>query len=119
MRKNNLQQNEEHIELLSNTLNLETDIMNEKLITPILKELSPYLRYLQTEIEELEKYNEIEKIQKELEELIKETNNNSSDDDLDEEIIIKPTKIVKNNKLIIDDNDINDNYCNSYRKRMI
>jgi hypothetical protein len=129
MRKNTLQQNEEHIDLLSKTLNLESDILNDRLITPILKELSPFLRYLQSEIEELEKYNEMEKIQKELEDMIKETNSDYSDDDLDYSIEIKQVtevkpikKIKQNNKnKPIDEfnNDFNDNYIIKHKKRLI
>jgi hypothetical protein len=113
MRKNTLQQNEEHIDLLSKTLNLESDILNDRLVTPILKELSPFLRYLQSEIEELEQYNEMQKIQKELEDIIKETNSNDSDDDIDYPIEIKPKKNIKNkldNSYNDSYDDINDNY---------
>jgi hypothetical protein len=121
MRKNTLAENEEHIDLLSKTLNLETDIINDRLITPILRELTPFLRYLQSEIEELEKYNEMEKIQKELEEIIK-NDSDDSDDDLDEPIqiveYIPPKK--KNNILIEDDSfDYNDNYISRINKRLI
>ena len=118
MRKNTLAENEEHIDLLSKTLKLESDILNERLITPILKELSPFLRYLQSEIEELEKYNEMEKIQKELENII----NNESDDDLDEPIHIVEYITNKKNNVIIDDDyndDYNDNYMTKINKRLI
>ena len=115
MRKNTLKENEEHIDLLSKTLNLETDIINDRLITPILKELTPFLRYLQSEIEELEKYNEMEKIQKELEEIIK----NESDDDLDEPIqIVEYIPQKKKNNVVIED-EFNDNYINKINKRLI
>ena len=116
MRKNTLKENEEHIDLLSKTLKLESDINNERLITPILKELSPFLRYLQSEIEELEKYNEMEKIQKELENIIKD----DSDDDL--EIPIHIVEYVPNKKNIvvdIHDDDLNDNYITKINKRLI
>jgi hypothetical protein len=124
MRKNTLAENEEHIDLLSKILNLESDILNDRLITPILRELSPFLRYLQSEIEELEQYNEMEKIQKELEDIIKETNSNNSDDDIDYPIEIKPSLFKNKNKKIIFDNnildeDINDNYVRKYNKRII
>ena len=115
MRKNTLQENEEHIDLLSKTLKLESDINNERLITPILKELSPFLRYLQSEIEELEQYNEMEKIQRELENIIKD----DSDDDLDEPIhIVEYISNKKNNVIIVDD-DFNDNYMTKIKKRII
>jgi hypothetical protein len=122
MRKNTLIENEEHIDLLSKTLNLETDIINDRLITPILKELTPFLRYLQSEIEELEKYNEMEKIQKELEEIIK----NDSDDDLDEPIhIVEYIPQKKKNNIVIEEDcfdfndNFNDNYINRINKRLI
>ncbi len=113
MRKNTLKENEEHIDLLSKTLKLESDINNERLITPILKELSPFLRYLQSEIEELEKYNEMEKIQKELENIIKD----DSDDDL--EVPIHIVEYVPNKKNVVVDNDLNDNYLTKIKKRII
>ena len=116
MRKNTLKENEDHIDLLSKTLKLESDINNERLITPILKELSPFLRYLQSEIEELEKYNEMEKIQKELENIIKD----DSDDDL--EVPIHIVEYVPNKKnIVVDiyDDDLNDNYITKIKKRLI
>jgi hypothetical protein len=118
MRKNTLRENEEHIDLLSKTLKLESDINNERLITPILKELSPFLRYLQSEIEELEKYNEMEKIQKELENIIKD----DSDDDLEYPIHIVEHIPKKINNVIIDkknDEEVNDNYMTKIKKRII
>ena len=114
MRKNTLAENEEHIDLLSKTLKLESDINNERLITPILKELSPFLRYLQSEIEELEKYNEMEKIQKELENIIKD----DSDDDLEFPIHIVEYIPKKVNNIIIDE-EVNDNYMTKIKKRLI
>jgi hypothetical protein len=114
MRKNTLKENEEHIDLLSKTLKLESDINNERLITPILKELSPFLRYLQSEIEELEKYNEMEKIQKELENIIKD----DSDDDLEIPIHIVEYVPKKVNNIVIDD-EVNDNYITKIKKRII
>ena len=106
------------MDLLSKTLNLESDILNERLVTPILKELSPFLRYLQSEIEELEKYNEMEKIQKELENIIKD----DSDDDL--EVPIHIVEYVPKKVNIIDDdlnelNESNDNYITKIKKRII
>jgi hypothetical protein len=114
MRKNTLKENEEHIDLLSKTLKLESDINNERLITSILRELSPFLRYLQSEIEELEKYNEMEKIQKELENIIKD----ESDDDLEFPINIVEYVPKKLNNIVIDD-EVNDNYITKIKKRII
>jgi hypothetical protein len=114
MRKNNLQENEKHLELLGNTLNLECDIHNDKLINPLLKKLSPFLRYLEKEIEELEKFDDIKKIKDELEEII-----NLNQQNLDDYIPIelKPKKLIKVKKSI--DNDFNDNYIRKHIKRLI
>ena len=168
MYKNTFIENEIHVTLKVNAYDLDVALTNDYLIKPILKELSPYLRFLQSELEELEKLEELDKIQEDLQEII-DRNNSSVDgnDDLEEENIIKPKKIVKekksctkskkivknnkiiidnnnndndNDKIIIDNNDSNkiiiddndkiiidnnnkdnndDNYCKSYRKRMI
>ena len=147
MRNNTLYQNEKHIDALGKTLNLESDIMNETLIAPILKELAPHLRYLQSEIEDLEKYNEMMNIQSELEEIIKNhshssssnSESESSESSESEEEDLKPKKIIKkkikkdssdddesiqsiNNNNDNDDNDNdnddNDNYINRYRRRI-
>ncbi len=84
MRKNTLQENQIHFEQLGNTLSLECDIYNDKLINPLLKKLSPYLRYLENEIEDIEKFDEIKKIQEELENIIKNNNEDEEDDEYDE-----------------------------------
>ena len=61
----------------NNTLNLCRDIENGKLVKPILKEISPYLRYLELELDELEKINQIEKIQNELQNIFVDTRKKS------------------------------------------
>ena len=125
--KYNITKLEKHYDALAKTLNLESDIMNESLIPPILKELSPHLRYLQSEIEELEKYNEMMRITSELEEIIKQTQSNSdteSDFESDCEEDLKPKKIIKKNKNNYNNNNtdsddsINDNYVIKYKKRI-
>jgi len=70
MYKNNLEQNTVHLEQMSKTLNLETDIINDKLVKPILRELTPYLRFLEEELEEMEKLEELEEIQEELDYIV-------------------------------------------------
>lgn len=65
-----------------NTLKLESDIYYDVLVTPLLHKLGPYLRYLEEEIEELQKYSDIELMQKELrelEEIIKNSDNSDND----------------------------------------
>jgi len=108
MRKNTLQENEIHFEQLGNTLSLECDIYNDKLINPLLKKLSPYLRYLEHEIEDIEKFNEIKKIQEELENIIK---NNTDDEDYNYNNY--------NNDEEQDYFDYNDNYIKKIKVRII
>lgn len=69
---------EKYMELYSSTLSLESALMSDILIKNILKELSPYLRYLEKEIEELEKFDELEQLQQNIKEIIE---NSSSDED--------------------------------------
>ncbi len=117
MRKNSLHENEKHLEQLGNTLTLECDIYNDKLINSLLKKLSPYLRYFEKEIEELEKFDEIKKIQNELEEIINFDKNNLDNDDY---ISIKKKSKKKNN--IISDNtsyDSDSDYIKRINKRII
>jgi hypothetical protein len=45
MIKNNYNENIKHVNLLSDTLNLETELIKQNLVKPILKELAPHLRY--------------------------------------------------------------------------
>jgi hypothetical protein len=67
----------DHFTKYNNTLNLCRDIENGKLVKPILKEISPYLRYLELELDELEKINQIEKIQNELQNIFVDTRKKS------------------------------------------
>jgi hypothetical protein len=100
MRKNTFAENEIYYYHLTNTLKLELALGKNTLIVAILKELTPYLRFLESEIEDMETYNEIEKMHKELEDIIKETNSLSSDSDEETE-------------------SINDNYIKKIKKRII
>ena len=54
MYKNNLEQNIEHMDLMSRTLNFELSLHNEYLIKPILKELAPHLRFIEYELNEID-----------------------------------------------------------------
>jgi hypothetical protein len=95
---------QEHLLQLQATYKLESDINRDNLIKPILKELSPYLRYLESELEELENKNkieelqELEQLQEDLEEIVQKTNkhfNNVTDncDISDSESSYDSTKI--------------------------
>ncbi len=129
MYKNNFAENTEYINKLHATFNLEGDLMSETLIKPILKELSPYLRYLHHELEEMEKMEELEQIQEELKEIIKNNdndkeNNNDNYNDNDN---------TDTDSFSIDRDELNDTYNNvdnyisdddfieikKYNKRMI
>jgi hypothetical protein len=71
------------------------------LIKPLLKELSPYLRFLQIELEELEKLEELTKIQEDLQD------------------IIDGNSISDNSESECDNISINDNYIKKIKIRMI
>jgi peptide chain release factor 2 len=63
-------------------------------------EMEEAYKILNSEIEELEQYNEMEKIQKELEEIIKETHNTeNADDNLEYPVEIKPKKKKASNTI--------------------
>ena len=73
--------------LYGTVLDFESKLVDEDYTKDILKELSPYLRYLEQEIEELEKYNKLESLQNDLKKIIKTTKNNlndNSDDNSDD-----------------------------------
>ena len=70
----------DYFEKLTLSLKFINDLITNKLTNQILSELSPYLRYLVDEIEEMEKYNELDKIQENLNSYInndKQDNSNS------------------------------------------
>ncbi len=86
MYKNNFIQNQIYVQLKEDAYNLDIQLTNDYLIKPLLKELSPYLRFLQIELEELEKLEELTKIQEDLQDIIDGTGNSiSSDSNSDEE----------------------------------
>ena len=74
-------EHEIHANTYDNTLAFEDELYDDSLIKAILNELSPYLRYLTHEINELEKFNQLEKLHEDLKEII---NNSDSDSDSDE-----------------------------------
>lgn len=94
MYKNTFIENQIHVQQKEDAYNLDIQLTNDYLIKPLLKELSPYLRFLQVELEELEKLEELTKIQDELEEMI---NRNSFSDDSEDESN-KKNKVKTNNK---------------------
>jgi hypothetical protein len=67
------EQIKDHFTYLNESYKLETDILRDSLIKDILKELSPHLRYLQSELDELEELEELNKSQ--------ESDNDETDDD--------------------------------------
>jgi hypothetical protein len=106
MYKNNFIQNQIHVQQKEDAYNLDIQLTNDYLIKPLLKELSPHLRFLQVELEEIEKLEELEKIQDELEEMI---NGNSISDESEEESESEE----------IDNDSINDNYIKKIKVRLI
>ena len=65
---------------LSSTLELEKELLNGTLVPQFLKELSPHLRYIQKELEEIEQFKELEELQENLKQIIKNRTNNSDFD---------------------------------------
>jgi hypothetical protein len=104
MYKNSFIQNQIHVQQKEDAYNLDIQLTNDYLIKPLLKELSPHLRFLQIELEEIEKLEELTKIQDELEEMI---NGNSYSDESEDEL----EKVY--------DSDFNDNYIKKIKVRMI
>ena len=89
---------QEYLLQIQATYKLESDVDRDNLIKPILKELSPYLRYLESELEELEnkdklneleqqnnleKLEELEQLQEDLEEIVQQTNKQLNSDSSD------------------------------------
>jgi hypothetical protein len=95
MKKNTFYENELHVNALDASYNLDIAVTNDYLIKPLLKELSPYLRFLQQELEELEKIEELNNIQNELEDFI---NSDKSETEEDSKPIKKTKKKVINKK---------------------
>ena len=102
----------DHFTYIQSTYKLENDIVCDKLIKDILKELSPHLRYLEIELEELEekeKFDEENKENEDLDEGNKYTDNTSDSEQnkLDEleQIQDDLEKIINNNKFNLDKND--------------
>lgn len=90
----------DHYTHLNLIYNLERDILRDKLIKDILKELSPHLRYLESELEELE---ELEKLNE---------NNHNDDNDNDNKLEeLEELKIIQNDliKICRNNNSYSDN----------
>jgi hypothetical protein len=77
--KYTLVEHEIHANTYDNTLLFEDKLYDDSLIKEILKELSPYLRYLTKEIKDLEKFNKLEKLQEDLKEMIHNSDNTNDD----------------------------------------
>ncbi len=101
MYKNTQYENELLLDEKEKAYTFDIALTNDYLIKPLLKELSPYLRFLQSELEEIEKLEELEKIQEDLQEII---DNNYSDCNVDYNS---------------DTDSVNDNYIKKIRIRMI
>ncbi len=108
MYKNTLYENEQLMAEKEQAYTFDIALTNDYLIKPLLKELSPYLRFLQSELEEIEKLEELEKIQEDLQEII--DNNYSDYNSFDKDTIY-----------ICDDDNYSDNgdYINKITLRMI
>jgi hypothetical protein len=109
MYKNTFIQNQIHVQQKENAYNLDIQLTNDYLIKPLLKELSPHLRFLQIELEEIEKLEELTKIQDELEEMINGNSISSEDESDDDKDKDKDDKF----------DDYNDNYIKKNKVRMI
>jgi len=118
MYKNSFIQNQIHVEFKEHAYNLDIQLSNDYLIKPLLKELSPYLRFLQIELDELEKLEELTKIQEDLQEIIDCNNDSINNDNIDEEKYYKHIK-DDNNYDNNYDSDYNDNYIKKFKVRMI
>ncbi len=80
MYRNTLYENEQLMDEKEKAYTFDIALTNDYLIKPILKELSPYLRFLQLELDEIEKLEELEKIQEDLQEIINNNSDNISYD---------------------------------------
>ncbi len=79
MYKNTAYENELLLDEKEKAYTFDIALTNDYLIKPLLKELSPYLRFLQLELEEIEKLEELEKIQEDLQEIINKNNDSYND----------------------------------------
>jgi hypothetical protein len=112
MRKNTFTENEKILLLKDSTYNLDIALTNDYFIKPLLKELSPYLRFLKDELEEMEKLEELVKIQDDLQDIIDNNNdsignNNYSDYKSESESESESDK------------DYNDNYIKKIKVRLL
>jgi hypothetical protein len=127
VKKFNSDQIKEYYTYLNLIYRLENDILCDNLIKNILKELSPYLRYLQTELEELEGLEELEKLENSNVESIKELKTiqqnlinivNNSDDNIDNNSDNNSDNNTSdNNSNDYTDNELNENNVSIYRTK--
>jgi hypothetical protein len=68
----------EYLENLKNIVYFEKDLFSDKFIKPILKEISPNLRFISKELENLEKLEEIEQFQKDILDIVKNNSDSES-----------------------------------------
>ena len=107
-KKNNIIDIEEIMNQFDILLRFEIYLNNEKFIKDILKEISPYLKYIEKEILDSEENNKLTNIRnnyiKEITILLNNINENNTDSEKDSELKeekrVKPKKIIKQkNKL--------------------
>ncbi len=79
MYKNTAYQNEQLLDEKEKAYTFDIALTNDYLIKPLLKELTPHLRFLEFELKELEKFEELEKIHEDLQEIINNNSDNNSD----------------------------------------
>ena len=66
-----------HIEYIKLILSFECALENESFIKPILKFITPYIRYIDVDFDEFNKLNELEQIQENLMAIVSDTVNNN------------------------------------------
>jgi hypothetical protein len=91
----------EYLEHMKNILLFEKDIVSNKFIKPILKEISPDLRFISKELENLEKLDEIEKFRKDILNIVQ-----NSDVDVDVDVNSNNYSDISDNS----DNSDSENY---------
>ena len=114
MRKNTFAENEKIILLKDSTYNLDIALTNDYFIKPLLKELSPYLRFLKDELEEMEKLEELVKIQDDLQDII--DNNNDSIGNINNNSSYYDYKSYSDSEY---ESDYNDNYIKKIKVRLL
>lgn len=90
-----------HIEYIKLILSFECALENESFIKPILKFITPYIRYIDVDFDEFNKLNELEQIQENLMAIVSDTvNNNEKNDDFsDEEDVVDFNDVFNEDKI--------------------